>query len=53
MDFQAIKAMALESKRNKVLDEWVKTQQKKTFVEVNEKYRNCTFKYPGWVHENK
>ncbi|MBB6275699.1 peptidylprolyl isomerase [Porphyromonas circumdentaria] len=53
VDFQTIKAMALESKRNKVLDEWVRTQQKKTFIEVKEKYRNCNFRYSGWIHDNK
>lgn len=52
-DFQTIKTMALEDKRNKVLDEWVRTQQKKTFIEVKDKYRTCSFQYPGWIHDNK
>lgn len=53
LDFQAIKALALENKRSKVLDEWIRTQQKKTFIEVKDKYKNCDFRYPGWIHENK
>ncbi|MFC2648973.1 peptidylprolyl isomerase [Porphyromonas endodontalis] len=52
-DYQTIKEMALQQKRNQELDDWVRTQQLKTFIEVAEGYRNCDFKYPGWIHDNK
>lgn len=52
-DYQAIKELALQEKRNKELDDWVRTQQLKTFIEVAESYRNCDFKYPGWIHDNR
>ena len=52
-DFGTIKEMALAKKRSKVIDEWIRTKQKATHIYINEAYRNCTFQYPGWVHEEQ
>ena len=52
-DFRTIKEMALAKKRSKVIDEWIRTKQKATHIYSNEAYRNCTFQYPGWVHEEQ
>lgn len=50
-DYTLIKQMALQNKRAKKLDEWIKDKQKTTFIEINEQYRNCNFKYPNWLHK--
>lgn len=52
-DFRRIKELALEKKRAKVIDEWIRTQQKRTHIEINDRYRNCDFQYPGWIHDEK
>lgn len=52
-DFRRIKELALEQKRAKVIDEWIRAQQKRTHIEINERYRDCNFQYPGWIHEEK
>ena len=52
-DFRRIKEMALEKKRARVIDEWIRARQKQTHIEINERYRNCHFQYPGWIHEDK
>lgn len=52
-DFRRIKEMALEQKRSKVIDEWIRSRQKQTHIEINERYRDCNFQYPGWIHEEK
>lgn len=52
-DFRRIKELALEKKRSQVIDEWIRAQQKRTHIEINERYRNCNFQYPGWIHEEK
>ena len=52
-DFRRIKELALEKKRSKVIDEWIRAQQKRTHIEINERYRNCSFQYPGWIHDEK
>ena len=52
-DFRRIKEMALEKKRARVIDEWIRARQKQTHIEINERYRNCRFQYPDWIHEDK
>lgn len=50
-DYTLIKQLALQNKRSKKLDEWIRDKQKTTFIEINEQYRNCNFKYPNWLHK--
>lgn len=50
-DFQALKDMVLDHKRNQIIDEWIKTKQAKTYIRISENWRNCTFKYPGWIRK--
>lgn len=50
-DFQALKDMVLEHKRNQIIDEWIKSKQAKTYIRISENWRNCTFKYPGWIRK--
>lgn len=49
-DFQALKAVVLEKKQTEKLEKWIVEKQKNTYVRINEKWRNCDFKYPGWIH---
>ncbi len=51
-DFQIIKNLALIVKREKVIKNWIKEQQKKTFIEINSRFSSCKFEYPNWIHEN-
>lgn len=50
-DYTLIKQLALQNKRSKKLDEWIMEKQKTTFIEINDQYRNCNFKYPNWLHK--
>jgi len=50
-DFQALKDLLLEKKRNDIIDEWIKAKQAKTYIRISENWRNCTFKYPGWIRK--
>ena len=52
-DFRRIKEMALAKKRKQVIDDWIRSRQKQTHIEINERYRDCTFQYPDWIHEDK
>lgn len=49
-DFLAIKDIVLEKKQMEKLDKWIREKQKTTYVRINEKWKNCDFKYPGWIH---
>ncbi len=48
-DYQNLKNIVLEKRRNEALDKWIREKQKHTYVRINEKWNNnCAFKYPGW-----
>lgn len=48
-DFQTLKDVVLDKKRAEKIEKWIKEKQKSTYVRINEKWRNCDFKYPGWI----
>lgn len=48
-DYQNLKELVLSKIRAQKLDQWIKDKQKKTYVRINEGWKNCDFKYPGWV----
>ena len=48
-DFQTLKDVVLDKKRAEKIENWIKEKQKSTYVRINEKWRNCDFKYPGWI----
>ena len=48
-DFQILKNVVLNKRREEVLHDWVVKRIKSTYVRINERYRNCNFQYEGWV----
>lgn len=48
-DFQTLKELVLEKKRNKIIDDWIREKQSKIYVRISENWRSCSFKYPGWI----
>lgn len=52
-DFQTLKDVVLDKKRAEKIEKWIKEKQKSTYVRINEKWRNCDFKYPGWIAGKK
>lgn len=50
-DFQAMKQLVESKKREELLNDWIRKKQKTTYVRISEEWRNCDFKYPGWVKE--
>lgn len=48
-DFQILKNVVLNKRREEVLHDWVVKRIKSTYVRINERYRNCDFQYEGWV----
>ena len=48
-DFQILKNMVLEKRRQEKLHQWVVNRIKSTYVRINELYRDCQFEYEGWV----
>ena len=50
-DYQNLKEIVLEKRRDEMLDKWIREKQKHTYVRINDNWKNCTFKYPGWVKD--
>lgn len=50
-DYQAMKAIVEQKKREQLLNDWIIKKQKSTYVRISEGWRNCDFKFPGWIKE--
>ena len=50
-DYQNLKEIVLEKRRDEMLDKWIREKQKHTYVRINENWKNSTFKYPGWIKD--
>lgn len=48
-DFQVLKNLVLNKRRDQVLHDWVVKRIKSTYVRVNDRYRDCKYEYEGWV----
>ena len=48
-DFQVLKNMLLEKKRQERINSWVADKIKTTYVWINDRYKNCDFEYQGWI----
>lgn len=48
-DFQVMKDVVLEKEREKTLHDWVVDKIKRTYVRMNDRYKDCKFEYQGWV----
>jgi peptidyl-prolyl cis-trans isomerase SurA len=50
-DFQELKGIVENKKRQEVLDDWIKSKQKSTYIRIANGWRECDFAYPGWIKE--
>ena len=50
-DFQKLRDVVYEKRCNEKLDEWIANKRKTTYVRINPGWKNCTFKYKGWIKE--
>ena len=51
-DYQNLKEIVLDKRRDEVLDKWIREKQKHTYVRINDNWKNCAFKYPGWIKKD-
>lgn len=50
-DYQALKAIVEAKKREDLLNDWIVKKQKSTYVRISDGWKNCDFRYPGWIKE--
>lgn len=48
-DFQVMKDLVLEKRREEVIRKWVEKKIKETYVRIGDSYKNCDFEYKGWI----
>lgn len=50
-DYQVLQETMLEKLNEAKINDWIREKQKTTYVRINGDWRNCEFKYPGWIKE--
>ena len=48
-DYQQIKGMYEDSRRQKILDEWLEKKIDETYVRIEDGWRNCEFEHKNWI----
>jgi len=48
-DYQMIKAIYENKKREEFLHDWIIKKQKETYVSIDPQWQNCEFQYHGWI----
>lgn len=48
-DFQVMKNVVLNKEREKNINNWVSDKIKHTYVWMSDRYKDCDFKYKGWI----
>lgn len=48
-DYQRLKSMVTAKRSEEKIQKWIVEKQKNTYVRINSTWRNCDFKYPGWI----
>ena len=48
-DYQTLQDVVQAKMAEEKIEKWIKEKQKTTYVRINEDWRNCDFKYDGWI----
>ncbi|MDO4993953.1 MAG: peptidylprolyl isomerase [Bacteroidales bacterium] len=50
-DYQQLQDLLVAKLNEERVEEWIREMQQKTYIRINDDWRNCEFKYPGWIKE--
>ncbi|KAA6347544.1 Foldase protein PrsA 3 [termite gut metagenome] len=50
-DYQNLKDIVVVKRQEEIIEKWILDKQKRTYVRINDNWKNCSFKYPGWIKE--
>lgn len=48
-DYQTLKNILEAKQKEKFLNDWIAKKQKETYISIDPAWRNCDFKYNGWI----
>ena len=52
-DFQSLKAMVENQKREEIINNWIAKKQKETYIRISDNWKNCDFAKDGWLQNQK
>lgn len=52
-DYQLIKTMYENARKQEILDKWLEKKIKETYVRIEDGWRDCNFDHKGWVKETR
>lgn len=52
-DYQMLKKECEASKRETVVNDWIKNKIKDTYIFITPEWRDCEYKYDGWLQDEK
>lgn len=52
-DYQLIKDMYENARKQEILDQWLKKKIAETYVRIEEGWRGCEFEHEGWIKETE
>lgn len=50
-DYQEIQEFATQKENQKVIENWIKSKVKTTFINIDKSYQSCNFKFADWTAE--
>lgn len=48
-DYQELKSFLEDKRGQEIIQEWIVQKQKETSIQIDEEWKNCNFKYEGWI----
>ncbi len=48
-DFEVMREIVIEQKREDAIEKWIRKKIKNTYVRIDDNWVNCDFKYPEWL----
>jgi len=50
-DFQELRTMVENDKRQQIINNWVARKQKETYIRINDNWKHCDFAKDGWIQK--
>jgi peptidyl-prolyl cis-trans isomerase SurA len=48
-DYQVLQEVVSDKLCTDKVEKWIREKQQTTYIHINDDWRNCEFKYPGWI----
>ncbi len=49
LDYSLLQNVALSDKKTRILNDWIRDKQSKTYIRIDDSYQSCDFRIKGWI----